>query len=118
MDNRGPVAGATGPRPVIVAGMRWQVGVLRDGAENIDWTATGDEPDWARARRRALDEPYALIAAEDCCQEYRLLVDVVPAILFPGINDDGTLDLSGVEDVLAVDRYGQDPTSSPGGRFR
>ena len=91
--------------------MRWQVGVLRDGAENIDWTATGDEPDWVGARRRALDELYALIAVEDCCQEYRLLVDGVPAIVFPGINEDGTLDVSGVEDVLDVERHGQGPTS-------
>ncbi|ANY06930.1 hypothetical protein AFB00_12225 [Pseudonocardia sp. HH130630-07] len=102
MDNRGPV---------IVAGMRWQVGVLRDGAENIDWTAAGDEPDWARARRHALDELHALIAAEDCCQEYRLLVDSVPAIVFPGINDDGTLDLAHVNDVLAADRYGETATT-------
>ncbi len=85
--------------------MRWQVGVLRGGAENVDWTAAGDEPDWARARWRALDELHVLIAAEDCCQEYRLLVDGAHAIVFPGINDDGSLDVSGVDSALDFDRH-------------
>lgn len=69
--------------------------------------AAGDEPDWPRARRRALDELHVLIAAEDCCQEYRLLVNSVPAIVFPGINEDGSLDVSGVDSVLDFDRYGR-----------
>lgn len=95
--------------------MRWQVGVLRDGTENIDWTAAGDEPDWPRARRRALDELHGLIAAEDCCQEYRLLVDGVPGIVFPGINEDGSLDVSRVEDVLVPYRHGRSSLLPPTG---
>ncbi|MBC3190982.1 hypothetical protein H7X46_07895 [Pseudonocardia sp. C8] len=86
--------------------MRWRVGVLRPDAENVDWTATGQAPEWVVARRRALDALAALITGEGRCQEYRLLVDTVPVVVWPGITDDGTLDVRGIDDVLPADRYG------------
>lgn len=84
--------------------MRWKVGVLRAGSENIDWTAGGDEEDWTATRRRACGELRFLVAAEGAGQEYRMQVGPVPVLVWPGLDADGRLDLDDLsEGALPVD---------------
>lgn len=83
--------------------MEWRVGVLRSGVENIAWTDRGDEPDWSSARVAALASLRAMALGEGR-QEYRLQVGDVDAIVHPGLDVDGRLDLSNVDGVLPLDR--------------
>lgn len=83
----------------------WRVGVLRPDAESIDWTGHGAEPGWSAARRRALDELHLLIAGEGRRLEFWVEVDGLPAVVFPALHDDGSVDLSGLDDVVPVERY-------------
>jgi hypothetical protein len=84
--------------------MRWKVGVLRAGCENIDWTAEGDEETWIDARRRACDELRSLVTAEGAGREYRMQVGPVPVFVWPGLDTDGRLDLADLtEDLLPAD---------------
>lgn len=92
----------------MVAGMGtvvWRVGVLRPDAENVDWTGHGTEPGWSAARGRALDELHLLIACEGRRREFRVEVDGLPAVVFPALRGDGSVDLSGLDDVVPVERY-------------
>ncbi|OLM28284.1 hypothetical protein Ae717Ps2_6623 [Pseudonocardia sp. Ae717_Ps2] len=86
--------------------MNWRVGVLRAGTENTTWTASGAADDWSTVRRRAIDAVHELALREGRRQEYRLEVDDIEVIAWPGLDDDrpGGLDLSGVDDVLPRDR--------------
>ena len=79
--------------------MQWRVGVLRSGVENVAWTDWGDEPDWSSARAAALTSLRALAEGEGR-QEYRVHVDDVDAIVHPGLDIDGRLDLSNVAGAL------------------
>ncbi|MBP2366866.1 hypothetical protein [Pseudonocardia parietis] len=83
----------------------WRVGVLRPDAENVDWTGRGVAPSWSVARRGALDELHLLIAGEGQRLEFRVEVDGLPAVVFPALRDDGSVDLSGLDDVVPVERY-------------
>ncbi|MYW71074.1 hypothetical protein [Pseudonocardia sp. SID8383] len=84
--------------------MRWQVGVLRPVAENVDWTARGDAADWATARREAADALRGLIVGEGRVQEYRIEVDGMPGIVWPGLDERGALDAAGIDDVMPGER--------------
>ncbi|MEU9822953.1 MULTISPECIES: hypothetical protein [unclassified Pseudonocardia] len=84
--------------------MRWRVGVLRPAAENVDWTARGDAADWATARGQAVDALRGLIVGEGRVQEYRIEIDAVPGIVWPGLDDAGRVELAGIDDVLPVER--------------
>lgn len=88
---------------VRLVGMRWSVGVLRRGSENITWTAEGEEPDWSSARRTALDALLTL-AQGGGRSEYHVHVGDVEAISRPGIGADGRLDLSIIDDLLPAAR--------------
>lgn len=83
----------------------WRVGVLRPDAENVDWTGHGAEQGWSAARRCALDELHLLIAGEWRRIEFRVEVDGLPAVVFPALHEDGSVDLSGLDDVVPVERY-------------
>ena len=83
----------------------WRVGVLRPDAENVDWTGHGTEPGWSAARRRALDELHLLMAGESRRLEFRIEVDGLPAVVFPALQADGSVDLSGLDEVVPVERY-------------
>lgn len=80
--------------------MRWTVGVLRAGSENIDWTAAGDEATWTDTRVRACEALRALVAAEGVGQEYRMQVGPVPVLVWPGLDVDGRLDLADLTEGL------------------
>ena len=81
--------------------MRWKVGVLRTGIENIDWTAEDDEETWTDARQRACDELQWLVVAEGVRQEYRMQVGPVPVLMFgPGLDTAGRLDLADLTEGL------------------
>lgn len=80
------------------------MGVLRSGAENITWTATGEAPGWAAARRCAIAALHELAHRERRRQEYRMQVGDVPVIVWPGLDRLNRLDLSGVDAVLPRDR--------------
>lgn len=95
----GPAAGAAGPRRVTLTGMRWRVGVLRSGVENISWTEHGAGPDWASARGDALAALYAL-AQREGPQELRIQVGDREAYVHPGLTEDGALELSTLASVL------------------
>ncbi|MCF7552187.1 hypothetical protein [Pseudonocardia sp. WMMC193] len=73
--------------------MRWKVGVLRPGCENVDWTASGVEATWTRTQRRACDELRQLVAVEGAGMEYRMQVGSVPVYVWPGVDVVGRLDL-------------------------
>lgn len=100
MNGNGPAAGAARPFPFTVAGMRWNVGVLRPGRENVDWTAAGVETTWTRTRRRACDELRQLVAVEGAGMEYRMQVGPVPVYVWPGVDADGRLDLDDLAEGL------------------
>jgi hypothetical protein len=80
--------------------MRWKVGVLRAGSENIDWTAAGVEATWTDTRRRACDELRTLVAAEGAGEEYRMQVGPVPVLVWPGLDPDGRLDIADLTEGL------------------
>ncbi|SDG27496.1 hypothetical protein SAMN05216377_110124 [Pseudonocardia oroxyli] len=86
--------------PVSVTGMRWKVGVLRPGRENIDWTAAGVETTWTHTRRRACDELRQLVAEEGAGMEYRMQVGPVPVYVWPGLDVDGRLDFDDLTEGL------------------
>lgn len=79
--------------------MRWQVGVLRSGMENVSWTDQGEGSDWQCARNEAVEALYRR-AEQDGAQEYRILVGDQEAYCWPGVTEAGELDLSGVRDIL------------------
>lgn len=83
--------------------MQWRVGALRPGAEDIAWTDYGHEPDWSSARRVALDALREL-AKREGRQEYRIEVGDVEGASWPGVDGDGRLDLSIIEDVVPLTR--------------
>ncbi|BBG03913.1 hypothetical protein C8E95_2266 [Pseudonocardia autotrophica] len=78
--------------------------MLRPVAENVDWTACGDAADWGTARGQAVDALRGLIVGEGRVQEYRIEVDAVPGIVWPGLDDTGRVELAGIDDVIPVDR--------------
>lgn len=73
-------------------------------AENVNWTARGDAADWATARGQAVDALRGLIVGEGRVQEYRIEVDGVPGIVWPGLDERGALDVAGIDDVMPGDR--------------
>ncbi|RZT89040.1 hypothetical protein EV383_5994 [Pseudonocardia sediminis] len=83
--------------------MQWRVGVLRSGVENIAWTDRGEEQDWPSARVAALASLRALVL-EEGRQEYWLQVGDVDAIVHPGVDIEGRLNLSNVEGALPLER--------------
>lgn len=85
------------------AGVEWKVGVLRPGVENIAWTDRGDGKDWPSARRAALAALHAL-AEKEGRQEYRIQVGDVEGMSWPGIDDEGQLDTSIMDEVMPVMR--------------
>jgi hypothetical protein len=66
--------------------MRWKVGVLRPSSENVDWTTYGETEPWEAALHTAHRELKALVAREGIRQEYRLDLDGVPVIVWPGLD--------------------------------
>ena len=88
-----------------MATVAWRVGVLRPDAENVDWTGHGAEQGWSAARRHALNELVLLIAGEGARLEFWVEVDGLPAVVFPALHDDGSVDLSELDDVIPVERY-------------
>ena len=71
--------------------MDWRVGVLRSGAENVEWTHKGLEPDWPAARAAAIDSLREL-ASVSGRQEYRLQVGDVDGIVRPGVDESGRVE--------------------------
>lgn len=83
--------------------MQWRVGALRSGAEDIAWTDHGHETDWTSARRVALDALRALAECEGR-QEYRIEVGDIEGMSWPGVDGEGQLDLSIIEEVVPLTR--------------
>ncbi|GAA4969485.1 hypothetical protein WHI96_26625 [Pseudonocardia tropica] len=79
--------------------MRWRVGVLRSGAENIDWTDEREGGGWQDARDEAV-EALCRRAEREGAQEFRLLVGEQEAYCWPGVTEAGELDLSNVRDIM------------------
>jgi hypothetical protein len=83
--------------------VQWRVGVLRSGVENVAWTDSGDEPDWSSARVAALTA-VRVLAVREGRQEYRVQVGDVDAIVHPGTDAEGRLDLSNLDGALPPTR--------------
>ena len=83
--------------------MRWQVGVLRSGVENIAWTSGGTCSDWVSARAATIAAVRELVAVEGR-QEYRLRIDDVEGIVNPGLDSNGNLVLGDLERLIPRDR--------------
>lgn len=79
--------------------MRWRVGVLRSGAENVDWTDEGEGVSWQDVRDEAVEVLYRR-AEREGAQEFRLLVGEQEAYCWPGVTEAGELDLSNVRDTM------------------
>lgn len=84
--------------------MEWRIGALRSGAENIAWTAGGTAADWTEARLQTVAALRALVAVEGR-QEYRLQVDGVDGIVTPGLNVEGNVQLSDLDQAIPLSRY-------------
>lgn len=79
--------------------MRWKVGVLRTGSENVDWTADGIEatgPGALVTAHRALQH---LIARELERQEYRIDVGGLSALVWPGLDPTGRLRVPSIDEL-------------------
>ena len=76
-------------RPGHGAGMRWKVGVLRPRSENVDFTTSGETEPWTAALHAAHRELEYLVVCENVRQEYRLELDGVPVIVWPGLDEHG-----------------------------
>jgi len=79
--------------------MRWKVGVLRPGSENVDWTTTGETEPWAAALHVAHRELQFLVVCENVRQEYRLDLDGVPVIVWPGLDERGKVQLPRLDEL-------------------
>lgn len=88
--------------------MRWRVGVLRRGAENVAWVAGGAAPEWAAARTATIAAVRELVAAEGR-QEYRLKIADVEGIVNPGLDPDGHVVLGDLERLIPVTYTSQGP---------
>lgn len=79
--------------------MRWRVGVLRSGAENVDWTDEGEGVSWQDTRDEAVEALHRR-AEREGAQEFRLLVGEQEAYCWPGVTEAGELDLSNVRGIM------------------
>ena len=84
--------------------MQWRVGVLRSGAESVVWTDHGTRMDWQSARDAAVDALYERAVLEGR-QEYRIQVGEQEGYSWPGLTENGELDLSIIRDILPRQHY-------------
>lgn len=83
--------------------VRWQVGVLRSGAENIEWKRGGVAGGWASARASTIAAVRDLAAVEGC-QEYRVRIDDLEGAVNPARSPDGGLLLGDLERLIPASR--------------
>ncbi len=79
--------------------VRWRVGVLRSGAENVAWVAGGAASRWGLARAATIAAVRKLVATEGR-QEYRLQIGDVEGIVNPGVGPDGRVVLGDLERLI------------------
>jgi hypothetical protein len=72
----------------------WSVGVLPAEVENVEMVAAGEEPS-VEAAIEAASEAFAVLATDRGRAEYRLTVAGTEMIVFPGLIDDGAVDVEG-----------------------
>jgi hypothetical protein len=100
-----PLGGRADPRHAVRVEqpVRWQVGVLRSGVENVAWVTGGSAPEWGSARAATIAAVRGLVAAEGR-QEYRLQIGDVEGIVNPGLDSDGNVVLGDLERLIPAAR--------------
>lgn len=107
MDNSArSLGGRADPRhPVLVdEQVRWRVGVLRRGEENVDWIAGGTAPQWRSARAATIGAVQELVDVEGR-QEYRLQIADVEGTVNPVLDTDGRVVLGDLERLIPGTRH-------------
>jgi len=78
--------------------------VLPSGAENVQTVAAGQEAT-AEAAIGSASDALVVVASDRGMEEYRVTVAGVEMIFFPGLTDEGDVDLIGLRDaVLSIAR--------------
>ncbi|OJY39312.1 hypothetical protein [Pseudonocardia sp. 73-21] len=72
--------------------VKWWVGVLPSGVENVQTVASGHEATHAAAAGAAVDA-LVVVAADRGRQEYRLRVAGAELMVLPGLTEEGDVDL-------------------------